>query len=214
MTLVKICGLTRLKDAEFAIQLGAAALGFIMAPSLRQVGFDQAKAIVRDVARARHSIFLTAVVANVEADVLCRWVDEGGFNAVQFHGGETDYEIEHFRTCRPHVKIFRAREWNEAESDSSMVSRGPFDYLLLDRPKSSQRELMTMSEKDINAMANGNKFFLAGGLNSTNVASVIERFRPTGVDVASGVEEAPGVKSHSKLEAFFSAVRNAKRGQL
>jgi phosphoribosylanthranilate isomerase len=202
--LVKICGITRQEDAERAVGYGAAALGFVFWPgSPRAIEPERARAIIETLPP-----FVTAV--GVFVNQPCEYVNEVAvgcrLGAVQLHGDETvSYAAG---MTRPVVKAIGL---DEAEDDR-IDSWPPNARLLLDvhdpvRHGGTGRTVDWVRAAEV---ARRRPVILAGGLRPDNVLQAIERVRPFGIDVSSGVEASPGIKDWLKLERLFDAVSNAR----
>ncbi len=176
---IKICGLTRECDAELALSLGATYLGFVFYKGSRRCAD-------LEVAR-RCSGFKVGVFVSPSRDELLRAVDMAGLSAVQIHGDMVS-------GCD--VRIFRALSSGEPDiaaeryvADNAIPGSGvPGDWQWAAR------------------LAARFPVLLAGGLHAQNVAEAINMVHPIGVDVAGGVESAPGIKSKEKMKAFFKAI--------
>ena len=203
MTFVKICGLTRSEDVAAACELGASILGFnFVASSPRRLTLGRAREIS---SRAPAGVLRAGVFATESRAEVARAVREVALQIVQLHRpvGAEDLEelgadvvpavpLEAGRAGLPPAPILarcRAVLW-----DSSAGRGQTPDWAALER----------IGPLPVPA-------FVAGGLDPENVGEVIRRLRPEGVDVASGVESAPGIKDRRKLERFFEAVRRADR---
>jgi phosphoribosylanthranilate isomerase len=204
---VKICGITRLEDAEAAVNAGATALGFVFWPgSPRAVDPRRARAIA-----ASLPPFITTV--GVFADQPAEYVNEvahvAQLGAVQLHGGESaDYVAA---MSRPVVKAVAIRD--DVELDAARVDVWPPRVILLLDAHDPVRKGGTGRTVDWSvaaAIATRRPIVLAGGLNPDNVADAIARVRPFGIDVSSGVEAAPGVKDHERIKALFEAVHGSR----
>jgi len=198
---VKICGTTSEEDALLAVAMGADAVGFIFAPSPRQV----APNLVRDIVRRLPPEILTVGVFRDESPQ--RVVDicnRAGLRAAQLHGRETPAESATVHAGVPVLfKVFSAGDPGLAEAldhgaDAVMVDAADpgsgkvFDWSLTDGVPPGVRRLV-----------------LAGGLHPGNVAAAIARVKPWGVDATSGVEASPGRKDPRALRAFISVARGA-----
>jgi phosphoribosylanthranilate isomerase len=203
---VKICGITRLEDAEAAVQAGAAALGFIFWPgSPRAVDPHQAGTII-----ASLPAFVTAV--GVFVDQPAEYVNEvasvAQLGAVQLHGEESaDYVTT---MSRPVVKAVAIR--NGFEPDATSIDVWPSRIrMLLDVHdpvhKGGTGRLVDWSVAA--AIARRRPIILAGGLTADNVGDAITHVRPFGIDVSSGVEAAPGIKDHGRIKALFEAIHGS-----
>lgn len=204
MTRIKCCGMTRVADAMFAAQLGVDAIGLVFAArSRRRLGVDAARRI-----RAGVPPFVTVVAlfmddADATVEEVIRVVQP---DLLQFHGSETDAWCAHFG--RPYMKAIAMGEGVAALPRLQAYPRA--NALLLDGHVSGQPGGAgkafdwAVLPHDLHQPV-----VLAGGLDAENVGDAIRAARPWAVDVASGVESAPGVKDRAKLEAFVAAVRRA-----
>ena len=202
--LVKICGITRLEDAEAAVALGAGALGFVFWPkSPRYIDPERARAIV-----AALPPFVTTV--GVFVDQAPRLVNgvaaRVGVAAVQLHGDEPVQMLE--QIDRPVVKALAMRASTQAADADVWPSRV---RLLIDAHDPARRggTGKTVDWDGAAAIAARRPVLLAGGLKPGNVVEAILTVRPFGIDVSSGVESAPGVKDHARLRELFEAINGA-----
>jgi phosphoribosylanthranilate isomerase len=200
---VKVCGITRLEDAELAIAHGAWALGFILWPqSKRYVSLAVAGGIVRQV---RRKVETVGVFVNQPLDEIASAVDVLGVTHVQLHGDEGPS----FCTAvaqRTGAKVIKALRIGHA-ADIRDSERYHTDFHLLDTAAKGAYG-GTGQTWDWSLIAQRRSkvpVILSGGLTSENVAGAIAAVQPWGVDVASGVEASPGIKDPAKLEAFFAA---------
>ncbi|WP_037500346.1 phosphoribosylanthranilate isomerase [Solirubrobacter soli] len=207
MTKVKVCGITRLEDAELAIGHGAWAIGFILwEPSKRFVDPGVAAGIARQV---RRKVETVGVFVNQPLDEIADRVDILGLTHVQLHGDEGPSFCSAVAQ-RTGAKVIKAVRIGHA-ADLRDLERFHTDYHLLDTAKDGMYG-GTGATWDWGLVRNRrNKIpvILSGGLTADNVAGGIDAVRPYAVDVASGVEASPGVKDPAKLEAFFAAIENA-----
>lgn len=199
---IKVCGLTRPEDALAAEAAGVDALGVIFAPgSKRRVDVAQALRVLAPVGPfvARVGVFVDASVAEVlEA------VRGARLSAVQLHGREDAATVAEIAT---YVPVLRAVRWTPG-FDPAAAGAAPIAALLVDGPEPGSGLAFDWDAAAV-ALTRGPRWVLAGGLTPDNVAVAVARLRPYGVDVASGVESAPGVKDHARLRAFVAAVRGA-----
>jgi phosphoribosylanthranilate isomerase len=204
VTKVKVCGITRLEDAELAIAHGAWALGFILwEPSKRYVDPGIAAGIARQI---RRKVETVGVFVNQPLDEIADRVDILGLTHVQLHGDEGPSFCSAVAQ-RTGAKVIKAVRIGHA-ADLRDLERFHTDYHLLDTAKDGMYG-GTGATWDWGLVRNRrNKIpvILSGGLTADNVAAGIDAVRPYAVDVASGVEASPGVKDPAKLEAFFAAV--------
>ncbi|MGA9278041.1 phosphoribosylanthranilate isomerase [Ilumatobacter sp.] len=197
---VKICGITNEDDALLAVAMGADAVGFIFAPSERQIAPQKAYDITR---RLPPEVLTVGVFRN---DLPARVVDiahRAGVKAVQLHGRETAEQCReiagHFRWT---IKAFAAGDDNLPSADTYGT-----DMILMDAPEPGSGKVF-----DWNLAGDAPsqmKLILAGGLNPGNVAAAITEVEPWGVDVASGVESAPGKKDPIAVMRFIANAKAA-----
>lgn len=199
--IVKICGTTNEDDALLSVALGADMIGFVFAPSPRQI----APQIAADIAKRLPSDeVLTVGVFRDEAPA--RVVDvalRAGMRGVQLHGDEPPEAVRWIRERMPFViKAFPA-------GDARVARAGDYgaDVLLLDAPSPGSGEVFDWALAA--EVPSGQRFMVAGGLTPANVAGAVIRSRPWGVDVVSGVERSPGLKDPVKLRAFIAAAKDA-----
>ncbi|WP_353512852.1 phosphoribosylanthranilate isomerase [Thermus sp. LT1-2-5] len=195
---VKICGLTRLEDALLAEDLGAHALGFVLAPgSPRGVSPPR----VREIAAALGPLVVRVGVFRDQApEEVLRLMEEARLQVAQLHGKEPPEWAEAVGRFYPVIKAFSL----EGPADPAWAGY-PAWALLLDspRPGSGQAYPRAWAEP---LLATGKRVILAGGITPENAPQALA-LRPYAIDLASGVEEAPGVKSPKRLEALFAQVR-------
>ena len=205
-TRVKICGITRERDAAAAVEQGADAIGLVFYPaSPRHVTVERAAAICRQLPPFVTSV---ALFVNAPADEIARVVDEVGVDLLQFHGQEcADYCAQH---RRPWIRAIRMRPETDVLAEQAAFSGGR--GLLLDayRPGVPGGTGETFDWARIPAGL-APKIVLAGGLNPGNVGEAVRTVRPFAVDVSGGVEADGGIKDPDKIKAFMREVRNAEQ---
>jgi phosphoribosylanthranilate isomerase len=195
---VKICGITSEEDALLAVAMGADAIGFVFAPSSRQV----AAGLVRDIVRRLPPEVLTVGVFRDESPQrVVDIVNTIGLRAAQLHGHET---VEHTRLVRGKVS-FVIKGFPAGDPALDRADDFGADAILVDSHAPGSGEMFDWSLAE-GAPVN-RRVILAGGLTPDNVAEAIERVKPWGVDVSTGVEDGPGRKDAIKVRDF---VRNAK----
>jgi phosphoribosylanthranilate isomerase len=197
---VKICGITSEADALLAVSLGASALGFMFAPSPRQVSVH----LAGDIAKRLPEHVLTVGVFRDEAPQrVVEAVRIAGLGAAQLHGHETAEETQWVRARVPTViKAFRAGERAIARFEEFGA-----DFLLVDgdNPGSGQVFDWRLAE----GVADHDRLIVCGGLRPGNVADAVTHLRPAGVDVSTGVESAPGRKDPLLVRDFIVNARRA-----
>jgi len=197
---VKICGITNLEDASIAVKLGANALGFIFAPSPRQITPQKARAIIR----AIPSFVKTVGVFVNEAPATIREVIQHcGLDLVQLHGDESPAFCEELMPCT--IKALRIKD--ESSLQKGRAYHGKVRALLLDT-YSKEKAGGTGKTFDwdfaIKIKKMGIPIILSGGLGPSNIDLAIHTVRPYAVDVNSGVEKCPGKKSHILIKALMA----------
>ena len=198
--LVKICGITRLEDAEAAVDAGAGAIGFIFWPkSPRFVDPHRARKIAEALPPFVTSV---GVFVNQTLDYVNGVASLVRLGAVQLHGDESAEFAA--AVLNPVIKAV-APGRDEAAAWPARVR------LLLDvhdpvARGGTGRTIDWAAAADIAARRD---ILLAGGLTPDNVADAIARVRPFGIDVSSGVERAPGIKDHRRLQALFEAIHES-----
>ncbi len=200
--LIKICGVTNEPDALLAVGLGADAIGFILAPSPRQIAVSVAADIVK---RLPHDVLTVGVFRDESPERVVEIANTVGFGAVQLHGHETAGQSRWIRervACT--IRAFAA-------GDPSIARLADFgaDYLLVDGPSPGSGQVFDWRLAE--GVVDAGRMFVSGGLTPENVGDAITALRPRGVDVSSGVEAAPGKKDPQKLRAFIRSARAAAR---
>lgn len=199
---LKICGITRLTDALHATQQGATALGFVFwARSPRHVSPARAAQIVSELPG---SIITVGVFVNESIDRIRNVIAETGITAVQLHGDEPPAYADAI-AC----PLFRSVTLDAM--DASSEGWPSTTTLLLDAADPIRRggTGIVIDWSRAAAMARRRRVVLAGGLTPANVADAIAAVRPFGVDVSSGVEQAPGVKDFDKVTQFLANAKSA-----
>jgi phosphoribosylanthranilate isomerase len=213
---IKICGITNLDDARTAVDLGADALGFnFFNKSRRFIEPDTARHIAD---KLPEKVLKVGVFVNHDAQQVSDIVRTVGLGAVQLHGDERPQLIS---KLPPHVRVVRAHRCG-ADGLTSLaqfldechsLGRLP-DVLLIDADaganfggtgQTADWDLIKRQRE----MTMGLPLILAGGLTPDNVADAIAAVAPKGVDVASGVESAPGQKSPELIKRFINSAREA-----
>jgi phosphoribosylanthranilate isomerase len=200
---VKICGITRPEDAELAASLGAWAIGFILWPQSKRAADP---AVAAGVARAlRRQVAVVGVFVNPTLDEVVQAAEAIGFTHVQLHGDEGPA----FCTAvaeRTGARVIKALRIGSG-ADIRAAERYHTDLHLLDTAAGASYggtgriwdwELVAQRRSKVPVV-------LSGGLTPENVAEAVSVVRPWAVDVASGVESAPGVKDPAKVRAFIAA---------
>jgi phosphoribosylanthranilate isomerase len=201
VTRVKICGVTSPGEALAAVEAGADSVGVnFVASSIRRVDAATARAIVDAVG---DKALVVGVVAGMSVPAMRELRDAAGLGCLQLHGDETADDVT---ALLPHAyKAVRV----ETAADVARARAMPSDYVLVDAkvPGALGGTGHAFDWSLVVELARTRKLVLAGGLRPENVARAIAMVRPWCVDVASGVESAPGKKDPAKVRAFIDAVR-------
>lgn len=200
-TRVKICGITRLQDAQSAIEQGCDALGFVFyAPSPRAVTAEQVQAMVRVLPPFVSKVGL---FVNADADTVKQTIALSGIDTLQFHGDEDAAFCAQFNL--PYYKAVRVKAGVNLIQCQSLFDSAT--ALLLDTYV-EHAVGGTGQRFDWSLIPSGlhKPVILAGGLDAENVAQAVMQVRPYAVDVSGGVELAKGIKSSEKMTAFMQQV--------
>ncbi len=200
---VKICGITRVEDAEAAVELGASAVGFIFVlNSPRYIDLDKARKIIQHLPPFVTPVGVVAQMSRPEALAI---VANSGVRCLQVHARDhqraigdlpvpqytvfrvsSEFKLDTLRGLKPGTFML------DTYTDGKLGGTGkPFDWRIAVEAKQYGR------------------LILSGGLKPENVGDAIRTVEPYAVDVSSGVEQSPGVKDHKKMEAFFDAIAQA-----
>ena len=197
--LVKICGITRLDAARVAVDEGADFIGFVFAPSSRQIEPKKAREIARQLPPTIKKVGVFVNETKEQIEIIARQVK---LDYIQLHGDETATFAENLSL--PVIKALTV-------SDQLIfdLSHFPASYFIVDSPGKNYRggsgETFDWSKlKKLNI--NLDKVLLAGGLNEKNIASAIQLINPAGVDVSSGVE-SNGKKDLIKIKQFINLAK-------
>ena len=198
---VKICGITSEEDALLAVAMGADAVGFVFAPSSRQIAPQKAADIAK---RLPTEIVTVGVFRHETRQRIVDIVHQAGLRAAQLHGHETATDSRWVRARVPLViKAFASGDPGLDDADDYGA-----DAILIDSAVPGSGEVFDWSLAE--GAPSNRKVILAGGLTPDNVADAVRRVRPWGVDVSTGVESAPGRKDARKLRAFIQIARLAE----
>jgi phosphoribosylanthranilate isomerase len=204
MTNVKVCGLTRPEDVRLAAELGAWALGFVLAESPRHV----VPARARELAAAAGDTLTVAVVTTQSPEWIAGAVATSGVGAVQLSAGADGPTVVAVRTAAAEAGVeplvIAAADTADAESA---------DFILLDARTAGRYggtgRRLDWERLAVDPATPQENLVLAGGLKPATVGAAIAAVRPAAVDVSSGVEWVPGIKDAPRLRDFFRAVARA-----
>ena len=199
--LIKLCGFTRERDVHHAVEAGADALGFVFWPkSPRHVSAEQ----VADW-RVPSDRIKVGVFVNQPVEIVRDIFDTAGLGIAQLHGDEDGDYIR--RLDRP---VWKAVHLDRCPEDVELL---PVEALLIDSgtvdmPGGTGMQVDVERARKFVTQTQ-HKVLLAGGLNAGNVYGAIHTVRPCGVDVSSGIESAPGIKSPEAISEFVAQARKA-----
>ena len=199
---VKICGITNEEDALLSVAVGADAVGFVFAPSQRKIAVTRVADIVR---RLPPDVMTVGVFKDDLPDRIIKVMNETGLMAAQLHGVES---TSHVMKVKEEVRtVFKA----VTAGSEAFYSAEDFkaDAILVDSEIPGAGEIFDWQMAE-NAPP-GVPLILAGGLTPDNVTQGIQKVKPWGVDVSSGVERSPGVKDPILVRAFVQTAKKAGR---
>ena len=193
MTKVKICGLSTKEAVKTAVSAGADYIGFVFAPSKRQVTLEQATELAEIIPTYVKKV---GVFVSPSRSELLEAIEKVGLDLVQVHGQVVDKLFENL----PCASIQAVQVDGDGHVPNSLA-----DYLLFDAPVAGSGQTFDWGRLDTTELSQ--PFFIAGGLNEDNVEEAIQHFTPYAVDVSSGVE-TNGQKDHEKIRRFIERVKN------
>ena len=193
MTKVKICGLSNIEAVKTAVSAGADYIGFVFAPSKRQVTVEQAIDLAKFI--PSHIQKVGVFVSPSRAELL-EAIEKVGLDLVQVHGQVVDKLFENL-PCGS-IQAVQVDEGGHVPNSQA-------DYLLFDAPVAGSGQTFDWGRLDTTKLAQ--PFFIAGGLNEANVEEAIQHFTPYAVDISSGVE-TDGQKDHEKIRRFIERVKH------
>ena len=193
MTKVKICGLSTKEAVEVAVSAGADYIGFVFAPSKRQVTLEQARELATGIPKGVQKVGVFVSPQREEVEQACQVV---GLDLIQVHGPMDETILQEFpqQTIRA-VQVGKDTALSETSAD----------YLLFDAPVAGSGQ--TFDWQKLETQNFTKPFFIAGGLTVDNVADAIRFFHPYAVDVSSGVE-TNGKKDQEKIKRFIERVKH------
>jgi phosphoribosylanthranilate isomerase len=220
--LVKICGLTRREDVALAAGLGAWAVGFVFAPSPRQVTIEGARALIAVLRSGAASSLAVGVFGDTSADTIAFAVDAAGLDAVQLHGAAPDARAVRrlLSGTRPEVLIVQAvpvaAEGVDVARLRAAVARAEeaADLVLFDTRAGGRSggTGVRFPWHLAREAAGASPYLVAGGIGPEHAREALERSGAWGVDASSGVERAPGIKDEARLRALFVCVSDRAEG--
>jgi phosphoribosylanthranilate isomerase len=211
MTRIKICGVTLPDDAARVATAGADFIGLNFWPRSKRYLAPERAPMIASVVRSTGSAKLVGVFVDAEVDEIQAIAANVDLDIIQLHGDESPDEVKRISLAvyRPVWKALPVKSLRDLHA----LDVWPAEALLLDAPTPGRggggEPFDWQLAREARERYPRINFVLAGGLNPQNVAAAIQTVGPWAIDVASGVEAAPGVKDATKLEAFISAARVA-----
>ena len=205
---VKICGITTITDANFAIRFGADYLGFIFYPkSKRYISYDSCKEIIYNIKDQIKTVAVT--VDPSDNDIL--EINKLGVDYIQLHGSETVERVTEIKTkcTSPIIKAFGINTIDDLEQTTNYRSLSEF-FLFDYKPISTEMPGGNAKQFDwsiIDKSLVNKQFFLSGGLTLDNIENAVNTGVTNFFDVSSGVESNPGVKDTEKLKKFINLIK-------
>jgi len=203
---IKICGITNLDDALAAADLGVDFLGFVFSEkSPRQIKIKDAIAIIKSLPS---SVSTVGLFVDQEELAVKMIFDKCRLDYFQFHGGESPDYCERIKEKGKVIKAFRIKEERSIED----LANYDVEMYLLDaynEDKFGGTGAVFNWDLAVKAKKYDRPIIIAGGLNPENVVRALQKVRPYGVDVSSGVEKSPGKKDAQLMKKFIQQVRSA-----
>ncbi len=208
---VKVCGITRLEDAQIAVDAGVWAVGFIFVRNTpRCLEPTQAKDIIKNLP---DKVEKFGVFANNSPDEVINVSEEVGITKIQLHGEESPEYCSKIKmiTEIDVIKAIRIKDMDDLKPIKNYM--GHISYVLLDTFSEKQRG-GTGKTFDWAIAKQAKRYdiplIVAGGLNPDNIISAYTRVRPFALDMASGVEKEPGIKDPKKINSLKNIIENTK----
>ncbi len=200
MMLVKICGITNLEDAQMAIEAGADALGFIFAPSKRQISPEKASEII---SRLPSRIQVVGVFRDESIEFMKQVAQFTKLSWLQLHGNES---IETCQALSKFYKVVKTVKVNPNGTRESPIDLPAWKLLLDTALPGISGGTGIKFNWDALSQFNPENIFVAGGITPENIGDLLSRITPFGIDLCSGVEISPGRKDKQKLQQLFNVI--------
>lgn len=204
MTKIKLCGLTHPDDIAAANRCRPDYIGFVFARQSRRAVSPAQAALLKE--RLAPGIVAVGVFVDESPAAVAALLQRGIIDAAQLHGSEDETYLKTLRalTGKPLIQAFRIA----CAADLQIARHSSADFVLLDAGAGSGAVFDWDLLQDFRR-----PYFLAGGLEPSNVGQAIQKLHPYAVDVSSGIESS-GTKDSDKMAAFVAAVRAEKDGAL
>lgn len=209
MLRIKICGITKPEQGSAIVEMGATALGFICVPaSKRYISPQQIKLISSQPSLL--TIDRIGVFANTTIEEICQVAKQTNLTGIQLHGDESPKFCRSLRELLPNVEIIKALRVRSLEALKQVDHYSDdVDSLLLDAydPQMLGGTGKTLDWQTLKEFSPSKPWFLAGGLTPDNVEVALKQINPSGIDLSSGVELAPGDKDLTKVAKLFDKLK-------
>jgi len=214
MTKIKICGVTQAADAARVAAGGVDFIGLNFWPSSKRYLAPERAPAVAAAARGAGPALLVGVFVNATLEQITAIARDVALDVIQLHGDESPEDAGAVAKLTGRA-VWKALAVGDA-GDLERLDAWPVDAILLDAPATGRGGAGKVFDwslaREARRLHPARKLVLAGGLGSHNVAAAIAAVDPWAVDVASGVESAPGIKDPAKVDAFVAAVHGRPRG--
>ncbi|MFA6929002.1 MAG: phosphoribosylanthranilate isomerase [Lentisphaeria bacterium] len=197
-TLVKFCGMMRTEDILVAGEAGVDYLGFVLVPGSRR--FLQRNALPELLAAVPCNVKKVFVVADMELSEIAQLIAEFHPDAIQLHGNET----ADFARAIQAAEVWKAVHLQD-ERELEKFTAFPAEFLVADAGQGGSGQCCDwqLAAK----LAKHRKIFLAGGIHPENTAAALATTHAVGLDIASGIEDAPGKKNRRKMQQLMTAIQ-------
>jgi indole-3-glycerol phosphate synthase / phosphoribosylanthranilate isomerase len=199
--LVKICGITRDEDARMAVSLGADVIGFICAPSEREVtpGFIRR---FKDLPVLKAAVVVHAAAEDPRYAASVELLEQGYIDVIQLHGDESPQRCSEL--THPYYKALRVH----SADDVARITEYRCPRTLIDayHPHLHGGTGRMIDQELVMQAAGLQRLWIAGGITPETVSSIVRSCEPELIDISSGVESGPGVKDHTRMSALFDAL--------
>ena len=193
---IKICGLSRIEDILYVNELLPDYIGFVFAPSKRQITYEKAKELKQ---LTKKEIKVVGVFVNESIELIVNYLNENIIDCAQLHGSETNEMILKIKETTG-KEVWKAVKV-ETQEDVTLATKYEADKILFDSGSGSGKAFSWQLLKEYK-----NDYFLAGGIGSQNIEAVIKNINPYGIDLSSMVE-TNGWKDYYKMKFMIEKAR-------
>jgi len=206
---IKVCGVTESSTAEFLIEKHISIMGLIFYPeSPRFLSPEKAEVLLSQLKEKRKNIKIAGVFVNEDIERLRKAADRLKLDLIQLHGNEGPEYIDELKPYSI-IKVFKMRDDLKAEEINKFTNSN-IKYFLMDTYKAGVAGGTgePFNWEKFHFLKDYNNIIISGGLNEQNILQAIEIFDPAGVDLNSGVEESPGIKSREKINKILTLLNS------